>query len=85
MGALLRGQAIRATFVRDFPVETSPLVSDDVMRACQPAAYCPRAVCAARSFGRRTAERIFVFSAVRSEAVNETGSSMAVRASSCSR
>ena len=52
---------------------------------CQPAAYWPRAVEAARSCGSRTADSTFSFSARRSCASNETGSSIAVSASSWSR
>ena len=52
---------------------------------CHPAAYWPRAVDLARSLGSRTAERTFSFSARRSCASKETGSSIAVSASSCSR
>jgi hypothetical protein len=55
------------------------------MPPCQPAEYCPRAVPTARSSGMVTAERTFSFSERSESAEKETGSSMAVRASSCSR
>ena len=52
---------------------------------CQPPAYWPRAVERARSFGSVTAASTFSFSARRSFASNEIGSSIAVSAMSCSR
>ena len=55
------------------------------MPPCQPAAYCPRAVVAARSSCNWTADSTFSFSARSASASNETGSSIAVRASSCIR
>ncbi|CPU66864.1 Uncharacterised protein [Mycobacteroides abscessus] len=52
---------------------------------CQPAAYCPRAVCRDSSRGSRTAESALIFSARREGASNDTGSSIATSASSWSR
>ena len=55
------------------------------MPPCQPAAYWPRAVPTARSSGILTADSTFSFSARSESAENETGSSIAVSASSWSR
>ena len=52
---------------------------------CHPWVYWPRAVSRPMSAGMVTAESTFSFSARRSRALNETGSSIAVRASSWRR
>ena len=55
------------------------------MPPCQPAAYWPRAVVRPRSSGSWTADSTFSFSARSASASKETGSSIAVSASSCIR
>ena len=55
------------------------------MPPCQPAAYWPRAVPAAMSAGIWIAASTFSFSARSDSAANDSGSSMAVSAISCSR
>ena len=52
---------------------------------CQPAEYWPRADPSAMSAGSRTADSTFSFSWRSESASNDTGSSIAVSARSCSR
>ena len=52
---------------------------------CSPEVYWPRAECSPRSSGSTTDSSTLAFSRLRWLALNEAGSSMAVRASSWSR
>ena len=55
------------------------------MPPCHPLAYWPRLVCLPSSRGRVTARSTFSFSMRTSSAAKDSGSSIAVSASSCSR
>ncbi|SKS76263.1 Uncharacterised protein [Mycobacteroides abscessus subsp. abscessus] len=52
---------------------------------CQPGPYWPRAVVSANGSARRVAESTLIFSACNSAGEKLMGSSIAVKASSCSR
>lgn len=55
------------------------------MPPCQPPAYCPRAVVLLSGPIALVPESTLIFSARRARGSNDSGSSIAVKASSCSR